>query len=229
VIAALDELRLADGTEAAESVALARNLLAQSEPEVQWARASLDAAVARIFAMAGHVDDALEVLEALAPRLDRIPAWDVNNVRGVCDAAHALWALERTDHLAIIERNLREKIIAPDFRYPMFDGRLALARLCALSGRYDEAGKWFAEARTVLEEAGARPLRAIVDYDEALMFARRNAEGDKERARPLLDAALAQFREIGMTGWVRLAEELQQQIAAGGGAPTDYGHRSRLT
>jgi hypothetical protein len=43
----------------------------------------------------------------------------------------------------------------------------------------------------VLDEKGARPLRAIVDYDEALMYARRGEPGDAAHARPLLDAALA--------------------------------------
>lgn len=120
---------------------------------------------------------------------------------------------QRTDHLDVIERNLREKVIAPDFRYPMFDGRMALGRLCALTGRYEEASEWFAKARTVLDEQGARPLRAIVDYDEALMYVRRNADGDAQRALPLLDAALVQFRQIGMTGWVTRAEELRATLA----------------
>jgi len=98
----------------------------------------------------------------------------------------------------------------------MMDGRLALARLCALRRRYDEARDWFAKARTVLDEQGARPLRAIVDYDEALMYARRGAPGDSERARPLLDAALRQFRTLGMPGWIRRAEALLKSGAAGG-------------
>ena len=101
-----------------------------------------------------------------------------------------------------------------DFRYPMRDGRTALACLCALQGRHDEASRWFAEARTVLEEDGARPLRAIVDYDEALMYARRAADGDHERALPLLEAAMRQFSEIGMTGWTRLGEELRAALMA---------------
>src|SRR5262249_12831247 len=68
--------------------------------------------------------------------------------------------------------------------------------------------EWFARARRVLDEQGARPLRAIVDYDEALMYVRRGDPGDVERAAPLLDAALAQFRGIGMPGWIRCAEHL---------------------
>jgi tetratricopeptide (TPR) repeat protein len=126
-----------------------------------------------------------------------------------CDAAETLWLTQRTDWIETIERNLREKVVEPDFRYPMMDGRLALARLCALQGRYEEAVDWFARARTVLDEQEARPLRAIVDYDQALMYARRGADGDRERARPLLDAALAQFTTIGMPGWIRRAEHLR--------------------
>ena len=72
-----------------------------------------------------------------------------------------------------------------------------LARHCALQGRYDEAVDWFAKARAVLDEQGARPLRAIVDYAEALMYLRRDEPEDKPRAAPLLDAALARFRELG--------------------------------
>ena len=55
-------------------------------------------------------------------------------------------------------------------------------------------------ARAVLTEQGARPLRAIVDYEEALIYHRRGGPGDKEPAAPLLEAALRQFHELGMTG-----------------------------
>jgi len=109
--------------------------------------------------------------------------------------------------------------VASDFRYPMVDGRLALAWVCALTGRHGEASEWFAMARTVLDEQGARPLRAIVDYDEALMYARRGEPGDAERARPLLDAARAQFRSLGMPGWIRCAEALGKRYASGAGSP----------
>src|SRR5262249_47534172 len=109
----------------------------------------------------------------------------------------------------VIARNVHDKVLVPDFRWPMYDGRLSMAHLCALQGRYDEAVDWFAKARTVLDEQGARPLRAIVDFDEALMYCRRGARGDIESAQPLLDAALPQFHAVGMTGWIRRAEALR--------------------
>ena len=55
----------------------------------------------------------------------------------------------------------------------MRDGRLSLARLCALQGRYEEASQWFASAREVFQEQGGRPLLAIADFDEAVYVASR--------------------------------------------------------
>ncbi len=130
-----------------------------------------------------------------------------------CDTAATLWFLNRTDSIGLVERNLREKVLVPDFRYPMRESRLSMGRLCALQHRYAEAVAWFAQARAVLDEQGARPLRAITDYDEAPMYLRRGDAGDLARARPLLDVALNQFREIGMTGWIRRA----QAAMSGGG------------
>jgi hypothetical protein len=128
-------------------------------------------------------------------------------------AAEALWLLGRLEHADVIERALREKVLPADLISPVADSRLALARLCALTGRFDEAVRWFAEARRNLDEQQARPLRAICDYDEALMYLRRDGAGDTERAHPLLDAAQPQFELLGMTGWIRRAEELAAQLA----------------
>ena len=177
------------------------------------------AANARIHARAGHVEPAMWWLRLVLPAIERAPLWTEHYARIACDAAETLWLTSRLDSIEVIERNLREKVIDPDFHYPMMDGRLALARLCALQQRYEEAGRWFAKARAVLDEQGARPVRAIVDYDEALMYARRDRPGDRACALPLLDAALAQFRALGMPGWIRRAETLQASCAVAQAAP----------
>jgi hypothetical protein len=130
---------------------------------------------------------------------------------GAFGAAEALWLLERFDHGEVVERTLREKVIPADFRFAA-EGRLALARLCAVTGRHDEAQQWFAEARRRLDEEGSRPLRAVCDFDEALMFARRAGVGDAGQASPLLAAARKQFEDIGMTGWLRRADDLEAQL-----------------
>jgi len=192
-----------------------------AEPRMQAARegraggAALRAAGAALMAITGHADAAISLLATVLPALKRAQGAFLGYAGIACRAADALWAADRTDYLEIIERNLREKVVAPDFRDLGVDGRLSLARLYALSGRFEEAAEWFSRARAVLEEQGAPPLRAIADYDEALMYVRCAADGDRERALPLLDAALSQFREIGMTGWVRRGEELRNQLLEG--------------
>ncbi len=202
------EWRLASDEGWQELLADTRAFLERPPAEVPTALGSFRAAAALANARLGPTEEALHWLGTLIAGLERASGWSGNYVAIACDAAATLWQLERTDHIEVIERNLREKVVAPDFRHPMRDGRLALAQLCALQERFDEAVEWFQKARDVLDEQGARPLRAIVDFDEALMYVRRAAPGDTERAAPLLDAAVRQFREIGMTGWVRRAETL---------------------
>jgi class 3 adenylate cyclase/tetratricopeptide (TPR) repeat protein len=204
--AALDE-----GLEEA-AVAVAE-LMSSGAIDNRWAEAPFRAGAALIAARLGRVDDALGLLGTLPPALER--GWIVGNYTTIaCTGAETLWLVERTDHLATIERAVRQNVVEPDFRYPNVDGRLALARLCALCGRWDEAAEWFARARTVLEEQGARPLRAITDFDEALMYQRRGALGDRERARALLDRARTQFEDIGMSGWLRRTAQLATTLEA---------------
>jgi tetratricopeptide (TPR) repeat protein len=210
-LAAEDDRRAVTGDWSGAQEAI-NAIAGQQVIENRWAGAAIFAGVARVFAMLGQTDAAMGMLAQVISPLERAPGDAANYPRIACNAAEALWVTDRRDHIEVVERALREKVIAPDFRYVNVDARLELARLCALQGKYDEAIKWFAKARSVLDEQGARSLRAICDYDEALMYIRRNADGDRARARPLLDAALAQFREIGMTGWIARAEELRAQI-----------------
>ena len=160
---------------------------------LRWHAAAFRAGTARVYAHLGMAQQASDLLGTLATPLDLAPGWVPNYTRMACDAASTIWLLGSVDQIEVIERNIREKVVTPDFRYPMQDGRLSLARLCALQGRYGEAADWFAKARAVLEEQGARPLRAIADLDEAVMHLRRNEDGDREQARPLLNAATTQF------------------------------------
>jgi hypothetical protein len=154
----------------------------------------------------------LRALERVLPAIERATGWALTYTLLLYLVIDALWVLERTDHTEVLERNLREKTLDPDFRYPGTDARLALARLCALTGGFDEAREWFEKARHVLDDQGARPLRAITDFDEAWMEVRRGGAGDRQRALALLDAARGPFESIGMPGWLRRAEELRQEL-----------------
>jgi tetratricopeptide (TPR) repeat protein len=181
-------------------------------PAFAWALGFVYAGSSRIAAREGKGEEALRLVSLLVPWLEFAPAWTISFPIIAAHAAETLWLLERLDHASVVERALRDKVVTPDFRSPMVDGRLALARICALTGRHDEAAGWFDEARRVLDEQGARPLLAITDYDEALMYVRRGEPGDLDRARPLLDTARRQFETIGMTGWIEGAERLAEHL-----------------
>ena len=171
-------------------------------------QAGARAGAAHIYAEIGRVEDSLDVLSETMLAIERGSGSSDMYPLVALAAAETLWILQRRDYIESIERNVLQKIIEPDFRYPMRDARRSMAHLCALQGRYDEARDWFAKARGVLEEDGQRPLRALVDFDEALMWVRRGRRGDRERASPLLNAALVHFRAIGMPGWEKRANEL---------------------
>ncbi len=187
-------------------------LAASTNPALAWARGWAYVGCARIAAHLGQADDALAFLERTLPWLESAPAWTAGLPMLCCDAAEVLWTLGRPDYSEVIERALREKLLVAEFRWPMVDPRLALARLCAVTGRHDEAHSWFAEARRVLEEEGQWPLLAITDYDEALMCVRRGQPGDIDRARTLLEKARGQFEAMGMSGWIRRAGDLERSL-----------------
>jgi hypothetical protein len=174
--------------------------------------AQIQACLAPAHALLGRYDEALRALERSLPAIDLGPGWAPCYPATVALAVETLWTLGVKVHLATIERCLRERVLRPDFRFPNVDARLSLARLCALDERWDEAVHWFSAARGVLDEQGARPLRAITDFDEAWMHLRRGARDDRERALPLLDNAWAQFESIGMQGWARRAEALSDGV-----------------
>jgi tetratricopeptide (TPR) repeat protein len=215
LLSAQHELRLAtdEGWEALLENAGSLDVLNKPSPENNWAFAMIRACGAYFFARINQTDVALDWIGTLREAFERGAAWEPTYNAVVCDAAAALWMLNRSESAEVVERNIRGKVIPPDFRYPMRDGRLSLARLCAVQNRYDEAIEWFAKAREVLDDQGARPLRALTDYDEAVMYVRRASSGDLDRAKPLFESARDQFRTIGMNGWLLRADEAVAQAS----------------
>lgn len=192
-----------------------RSLVLQPQHETRWAFAAICSTAAYVFARLGQPETALQFVAQIPPALEVGAPWAAVFGVAACNAAFALWLLNRTDYSADIERNLRNKLLPADFRSPMRDSRLSLARLCALQGRHEEAHEWFAQARVALDEQGSRPLRAITDYDEAVMYLRRGLPGDTRMASPFLNAALTRFSNLGMTGWLQRAERTQHSGVEG--------------
>ena len=185
-----------------------------------WGTAALRTCAALCAARLGRTDDALHWLAASLPAIERAPGSAINYQALLATATAALEELGRTDHIEILERNLRAKWLQPDFRFVGADARFSLALLCGLQDRLEEAAAWFAKARAILDEQGALPMRACTDFYEARMYVRRDAPGDRERAATLLHAALEQFRPLGMTGWARQAEAILEQLDAAADSPS---------
>jgi DNA-binding SARP family transcriptional activator/class 3 adenylate cyclase len=202
---AKDALSLVIDTDWEELAAAFEAIIALSDPALAWTRGPSHAVAARARARSGQTDEALAHLVELRPWLERAPAW--TNMFSVmpCHAAEALWHLGRTDDLELIERTLKDKVIGPGFRAPGVEGRLALARLCALTDRHDEAVSWFSAARQNLAEQGALPLLGVCNHDEAVMHLRRS---HPEEAAPFIEAAHRQFVALGMTAWAARTEAL---------------------
>jgi tetratricopeptide (TPR) repeat protein len=184
--------------------------LAVDVPEIRWVLPITRAGSALAHAMLGRADEAVALVEPVLGALEAAPGYSPMYPVVIHLVVHALWVAQRAEGLPLLERCLREKVLAPDFRHPHSDGRLSLARVCALAGRFDEAEGWFARAREVLDEQGARPLRALCDLDEAIALFQRGAPGARAWAEALLDAACARFEEVGMPGWLRNAEALRR-------------------
>jgi len=214
-IFAMEELALFWDEGADDLRSLVAGLLAADPPALRWARGYFLAWSARLAAVGGDPDDAMGHLAKLVAWVEKAPAWTAGMSIIASYCAEVLWILDRTDYADRIEAVVLHKHVEPDFRGPGADARLSMARLCVLTGRPDEARTWFAAARAVLTEQGARPLLAVADLDEARVLIRFGAGDGADRARALLDSARRQFEELGMTGWLRRAEELEKE----GGSP----------
>ncbi|HVP28229.1 MAG TPA: AAA family ATPase [Myxococcota bacterium] len=204
------ELAIARGEGLAAQLPAYEAVLRFAAPENQWAMAITRAGAALAYADAGRPEEARASVRAVGPALERAWGWAVGYTLTIHLATAALWTLRARDEGGLLERNLRAKVLVPDFRSPHTDARLSMARLCALDQRCDEAADWLDQARRVLDAQGARPLRALCDFDEALMWWR--IEPDDPRVPPLLDTALERFAALGMHGWTKRAAALREKL-----------------
>ncbi len=173
---------------------------------------------AKVLAHAGAATEAMELLSTAAECISesirttyRVSPYAHGTM--VHDFVEILWCTDRHEYLDEAEWAVRD-VLEPDFRSPMCDMRLSLARVMALRGRVDEATQLFEESRVALLETDARALLPVVDFDEAVMHSRLGAAGDLELARARLAAATKEFEAIGMPGWLRRAELLAADLGA---------------
>jgi tetratricopeptide (TPR) repeat protein len=83
-----------------------------------------------------------------------------------------------------------------------------LGALATALGRFDDSERHFEVAIETEQRMRARPWLAHAQHDLAAMLLARGAAGDAQRARALLDEALAGYSELGMDAWATRAERL---------------------
>jgi DNA-binding CsgD family transcriptional regulator len=168
----------------------------------------------------GNHSEAQRLLDSLTPLIEPLEPtiWLLNAV--VCVASGAIWELAHepgwtsvAERLAPTYHSLALRLIAaevPD--YPVTSNELAAARMAVVLGRLPEAETLFARARVVLDASGQRPLRGIVDFDEAQALLRTGCV-DRARVVVLLETAEATFLSLGMDAWAARSRALRSHLA----------------
>lgn len=161
---------------------------------------------------AGDAPTARRLLASLAQVHAQIEPTDYMFSSTFDRACAVIWELEAREFAAHYRRLAHSLIRDSDSMGMVNAYELDAARMAALLGEPDEATQFFARARATLADAGHRPMRAIVDYEEALALSRAGVSG-AGRIAALLDAATAQFADLGMPGWLARARALAEAQA----------------
>jgi DNA-binding CsgD family transcriptional regulator len=161
---------------------------------------------------AGNLTEARRILSALLAVLPAMPPTMYVHNGTVNIAATSVWELGAVECAATCRQLALDLIATGIGGHFMGSHELTVARMAVLLGDMAEASTYFERARTELAASGRRPLRAIVDYDEALALLRASA-AEPVRVSLLLDAALAQFSTLGMEAWRKRTLEQQEQLA----------------
>ncbi|MEO7573557.1 MAG: AAA family ATPase, partial [Acidimicrobiales bacterium] len=129
-----------------------------ANPDTRWVTFAVVATNAYVAAVAGQPDDALSSAEQALVGIELAPGHAPNYGLIACMPVHALWAINRTDHLETIEANIHAKLLDTGLQYPEVVNQLALAQACALTGRVVEARQWVAQAHAAVDKDGRPPL-----------------------------------------------------------------------
>jgi DNA-binding CsgD family transcriptional regulator len=150
--------------------------------------------------------------DVMIPGFRAAGPWDYLVAPSVAHAAAAVWEL-RDEDLARELLPAAQAIVAagvPDWY--MSSNDLSVARLATVLDRPEDAAVAFGRARERLEQHGQWPMRAIVDFDEALARSWRGQAG----SAGLLLGAETRFEELGMSAW---SERVARVRRSGGGLP----------
>ena len=141
--------------------------------------------------------DARQLLGWVLPAILASEPTRLKHNGAVAFAGGAVWELGESVEAAALRSAALAVIAAGVGDCWWTSNELTVARMSSLLGELPEAEEWFARARVSLEATGQRPLRGVVDYDEARHRLRYRLPG----AVPLLAAARRRFDELDMPEW----------------------------
>jgi hypothetical protein len=185
-----------------------------ANPDTRWVTFAVVASNAYAAAVDGRVDDALAAIEQALVGIEIAPGHAPNYGLIACWSVHALWAIDRTDHLDTIEANILRKLIEPGLLYPEYVNELALAQACALTGRVDEARDWVAKAHATVDDDDRPPLHVHIDAFEAEWELRLGDDGDANRCRSAIERARSGCADPAMAPWLPRLDALEQEAAS---------------
>jgi DNA-binding CsgD family transcriptional regulator len=161
--------------------------------------ALIEAAVAaEAFVFAGEPEEARQLLGWALPAILASEPTRLQHNGAVAFAGGAIWQLGDPQHASAVRQAALDVIDAGVGDCWHSSNELTVARMSSLLGELEEAADWFSRARAALDTSGQRPLRAIVDLDEAIHRLRHALPG----APHLLTTARKQFMSLDMSEWV---------------------------
>ena len=176
---------------------------------------TLKAALATLLVEIGRHDDARVLFDELAA--DDFAAFEPDLVwlSGIALCAQVCYRLEDTERATVLLDLLRPyagKCIAEG---PNFLGSVHryLALLAAQLGRFDDADRWHAAALTAHERLDAEGFATLTRVDWASTLARRGHRADRDRAKSLLELAIADAERLGMAAALAEARALLANFA----------------
>jgi DNA-binding CsgD family transcriptional regulator len=182
---------------------------ATSAERVHWYGLSYAALAGLAHARGGEEAGARHVAGQIMPAVARALPCEPPAQLAAAMVAEIAWVLRDPALAASVEPHVRRLDAGGVGDGYMTLYELTIARLRALQNDLGGASRAFQAARERLDAHGERPLRAIVDFDEAL--ARAHRAGSAPSA--LVDSARARFAELGMTVWEGRAAELAARTA----------------
>jgi DNA-binding CsgD family transcriptional regulator len=150
--------------------------------------------------------DARELLGHILPVLAAAEPQTYAQNGSVAFAAGAIWELQDKELAERLSPSALALVNTQVGDWYMTSNQLTVARLATVLQQDERATEFFARARAMFIDHGLRPLRAIVDHDEALAHRTRRQPGSAR----LLVAAQGQFLELGMHGWPRQTTAARQ-------------------